>query len=124
MSLYDDDDDLLGSSSSSTGKVSIAAGWSQGVKLLQSQMQLKKATNAATATPKAPPAREMIIPKMKQTPPVLAPVRKFAKKETVVVDNTTEESKYSFTPAKVVFLLMLCYVVFLIFYFVAVFTGS
>jgi len=101
MSLYDDDDDLLGSSSSSAGKVSIAAGWSQGVKLLQSQMQLKKATNAATATPKAPPpVREMIIPKMKQTPPVLAPVRKFTKKETVVVDNTSEESKYSFTPAK------------------------
>ena len=105
MSLYDDDDDLLGSSSSSAGKVSIAAGWSQGVKLLQSQMQLKKATNAATATPKAtPPVREMIIPKMKQTPPVLAPVRKFTKKETVVVDNTSEESKYSFTPAKVPFL--------------------
>jgi len=100
MSLYDDDDDLLGSGSSSTGKVSIAAGWSQGVKLLQSQMQLKKATNAATATPKAAPPREMIIPKMKQTPPVLAPVRKFTKKEVVVVDNTSEESKYSFTPAK------------------------
>lgn len=98
MSLYDDDDDLL-ASGSSTGKVSIAAGWSQGVKLLQSQMQLKKAANATTTTPKAAPPREMIIPKMKQTP-VLAPVRKFAKKDVVVVDNTTEESKYSFTPAK------------------------
>jgi len=101
MSLYDDDDDLLGSSpSSSASKVSIAAGWSQGVKLLQSQMQLKKATNVST--PKAAPPREIITPRMKQTP-VLAPVRdfkKFTKKEVVVVDNTTDESKYSFTPAK------------------------
>ena len=107
MSLYDDDDDLLGSSpSSSASKVSIAAGWSQGVKLLQSQMQLKKATNVST--PKAAPPREIITPRMKQTP-VLAPVRdfkKFTKKEVVVVDNTTDESKYSFTPAKVSFIVL------------------
>lgn len=101
MSLYDDDDDLMGSSpASSASKVSIAAGWSQGVKLLQSQMQLKKATNVST--PKTAPPREIITPRMKQTP-VLAPVRdfkKFTKKDVVVVDNTLEESKYSFTPAK------------------------
>ena len=104
MSLYDDDDDLLGSPSSSASKGTIAAGWSQGVKLLQSQMQLKKATNASTPKSTPPPAREIIPPRLKQTP-VLAPVRDFKKvtgpKKDLVVDNTSEESKYSFTPAKV-----------------------
>lgn len=103
MSLYDDDDDLLGSPSSSASKGTIAAGWSQGVKLLQSQMQLKKATNASTPKSTPPPPREIIPPRLKQTP-VLAPVRDFKKvtgpKKDLVVDNTSEESKYSFTPAK------------------------
>eukprot|EP00092_Neocalanus_flemingeri_P048269 GFUD01055008.1.p1 GENE.GFUD01055008.1~~GFUD01055008.1.p1 ORF type:complete len:486 (+),score=203.61 GFUD01055008.1:146-1603(+) len=94
MSLYDDDDDVLGSSTASTPTI---AGWSQGVKLLQSQMQLKKATQVST--PKSAPPREVITPSPRpKQAHVLAPVRKFTKKE-VVVDNT-DESKYSFTPAK------------------------
>jgi len=105
MSLYDDDDDLLGSSTSTASKV--AAGWSQGVKLLQSQMQLKKATQVNTpksAPPPGPTPREVITPRPKQTQ-LVTPVRDFkkatAKKDVVVVDTTAaDESKYSFTPAK------------------------
>ena len=102
MSLYDDDDDLMGSSStSSVSKGNIAAGWSQGVKLLQSQkLQLKKATNPST--PKSVPGKEIFASRMKQSP-VVAPVKDFKKstKKEVAADKTPDEVKYSFTPAKV-----------------------
>ena len=63
-----------------------------GVKLLQTQLQLKKATHAATVKKDSPSVGQ----KTKQS---LAPVKDFkkAKKEA---DNA-DESKFSFTPSMV-----------------------
>jgi len=84
MSLYDDDDLPQISSTSA------APGWSQGVKLLQTQLQLKKATHAATVKKDSPSVGQ----KTKQS---LAPVKDFkkAKKEA----ENTDDSKFSFTPS-------------------------
>ena len=86
MSLYDDDD--LPQISSTAA----APGWSQGVKLLQTQLQLKKATHAATAKRDSPSVGS-------KTKPSLAPVKDFkkSKKESESDDN----SKFSFTPSMV-----------------------
>ena len=92
MSLYDDED--LPSISSTAA----APGWSQGVKLLQTQMQLKKATNVSSvrkpdssgpvsANPAVTPGRH------KQS---LAPVKDFKKTKK---DSSSDESKLSFTPS-------------------------
>jgi len=88
MSLYDDDDLPLSSSAA-------APGWSQGVKLLQTQLQLKKATHAATAKKEAGSAQ-----KPKQS--VLPPVKDFkkAKKDA----ESSDSSKFSFSPAAMPFI--------------------
>ena len=85
MSLYDDDDLPQISSTSA------APGWSQGVKLLQTQLQLKKATHAATAKRDSPSVGS-------KTKPSLAPVKDFKKSKK---DTESEDSKFSFTPSMV-----------------------
>ena len=86
MSLYDDEDLPMSSTAA-------APGWSQGVKLLQTQLQLKKATHAATAK-KEPAAAQ----KPKQS--VLPPVKDFKKARKDV--ESAESGKSSFSPAAVV----------------------
>jgi len=72
MSLYDDDDDVV------KIKESKVAGWSQGIRLMQNQMHLKK----ATVTPKS---RELSL----KNKAVLAPVMDFNKK------NKKEDESFS-----------------------------
>ena len=86
MSLYDDDDLPMSSTAAA------APGWSQGVKLLQTQLQLKKATHAATAKKDSPAAQK--------SKSVLPPVKDFKKSKKDV--ETSESSKFSFTPAAMV----------------------
>ena len=91
MSLYDDDD--LPSISSTAA----APGWSQGVKLLQSQMQLKKATNVSSVRKpdsSAPGQATSATPQRHK--PSLAPVKDFKKNKK---DTSNDESKLSFTPS-------------------------
>ena len=73
-----------------------APGWSQGVKLLQTQLQLKKATHAATARKDSP-----AVQKSKS---VLPPVKDFKKTKKDV--ESSEGSKFSFTPAAMVGLVL------------------
>ena len=81
MSLYDDDE--LPQISSSAA----APGWSQGVKLLQTQLQLKKASNAVKKTDSPGGS-------LKSKPaPSLAPVKKFTKKT-----SSDDAEKPSYTP--------------------------
>ena len=86
MSLYDDEDLPMSSTAAA------APGWSQGVKLLQTQLQLKKATHAATARKDSP-----AVQKSKS---VLPPVKDFKKTKKDV--ESSEGSKFSFTPAAMV----------------------
>ena len=86
MSLYDDEDLPLSSTAAA------APGWSQGVKLLQTQLQLKKATHAATAKKDSP-----AVQKSKS---VLPPVKDFKKTKKDV--ESSDGSKFSFSPAAMV----------------------
>ena len=86
MSLYDDDDLPMSSTAA-------APGWSQGVKLLQTQLQLKKATHAATAKKEPAPAA-----KTKQS--ILTPVKDF--KKTKKDGESSDSGKFSFTPTAMV----------------------
>ena len=88
MSLYDDEDLPMTSSAA-------APGWSQGVKLLQTQLQLKKATHAATAK-KEPAAGQ----KPKQST-ALPPVKDF-KKLRKDAESSDNGNKFSFTPTAMV----------------------
>lgn len=90
MSLYDDDDLPQISSTSA------APGWSQGVKLLQSQLQLKKATHAATVKKDSPVVQQ----KNKQS---LAPVKDFKKSKK---ESESSDDKFAFTASMVGFISM------------------
>lgn len=88
MSLYDDEDDIIDKAKDTK----VAAGWSQGIKLMQSQLQLKKTNN------KTPKGRD--IPRSKTA--VLAPVMDLKKssKGNEKSNDDIFESKYSFTADK------------------------
>jgi len=86
MSLYDDDD--LPQISSTAA----APGWSQGVKLLQTQLQLKKASQPVKKTDGSPGGN--LLAKSKPSPS-LAPVKKFAKK----TNNDEAADKPRYTPS-------------------------
>jgi len=89
MSLYDDEDDIIDKAKDTK----VAAGWSQGIKLMQSQLQLKKTNN------KTPKGRD--IPRSKTA--VLAPVMDLKKNSSKGNEKSNDdifESKYSFTPDK------------------------
>ncbi len=66
MSLYDDED--LG-----TPTNDVAVGWSKGIQLMQSQMQVKK---AAAAKPEPTPAAPMAPPKSNPPPSLMPSVNK------------------------------------------------
>lgn len=83
MSLYDDDD--LPQISSTAA----APGWSQGVKLLQTQLQLKKASQPVKKTDS--PGGNLLT-KTKPSPS-LAPVKKFTKKTNN--DEAAEKPRYA-----------------------------
>lgn len=83
MSLYDDDD--LPQISSTAA----APGWSQGVRLLQTQLQLKKASQSVKKTDS--PGGSLLA-KGKPSPS-LAPVKKFTKKTNN--DEAAEKSRYN-----------------------------
>jgi len=88
MSLYDDEDDIIDKAKDTK----VAAGWSQGIKLMQSQLQLKK-------TNKTPKGRD--IPRSKTA--VLAPVMDLKKSASKGNDKSADdifESKYAFTADK------------------------
>ena len=90
MSLYDDEDLPMSSTAAA------APGWSQGVKLLQTQLQLKKATHAATARKDSPAGQK--------SKSVLPPVKDFKKTKKDV--ESSEGGKFSFTPAAMVGLVL------------------
>jgi len=87
MSLYDDEDDII-----DKGKDSKVAGWSQGIKLMKSQLQLKKSTNV-------PKNREVSRSKAAVLAPVID-LKKSISKGNGAQSDDIFEAKYSFNAAK------------------------